>query len=135
MSDFDKEETFDFIILPDVLEHIPVEQHPSLFRNLAKSLKKGGNILINIPHPKYIDYLQKHEPEKLQIVDQSLSADQLLNNAYASGLTLVSYHSYSIFNQANDYVSIVLEKEVIDQYKDRSKQAIIWDKLKLRFKY
>ncbi|GAB4247534.1 MAG: hypothetical protein Tsb0034_26780 [Ekhidna sp.] len=135
MSDFDKKGAFDFIILPDVLEHIPVEQHHQLFSNLSKALKEKGKILINIPHPKYIDYLHENEPEKLQIVDQALSAAILMKDIYEAGLTLVFYESYSIFNRANDYVSILLEKENPEVYADRPKWQIILDKLKLRFKY
>jgi trans-aconitate 2-methyltransferase len=37
MSDFDKPgKSFDFFVFPDVLEHIPVDQHFPLFQNISK---------------------------------------------------------------------------------------------------
>ena len=135
MQDFNQEEVFDFIILPDVLEHIPMNEHKVLFQNLSKSLKSGGKMLINTPHPKSIHYYRKNYPAKLQIIDQALPADFLLSNAYLAGLTLVHYTSYSIFHKAHDYVSILFEKNNLKDYSNKSKLEIVFSKLKLRFKY
>lgn len=104
MKDFDYPQPFDFIILPDVLEHIPIAQHPNLFKTLSKLMHPQSILLIHIPHPKAIEYTRKNTPEKLQIIDQSISANQLLKDAYANNLILISYKSYSIFNrEAEDY--------------------------------
>jgi trans-aconitate 2-methyltransferase len=134
MSDFTYQTTFDFIVLPDVMEHIPVEQHKQLFLNLSKLMHKGSVILIHIPHPRALDHVRKHSPERLQIIDQSLSAAEMLNNAYAANLVLDSYKSYALFNSKPDYVLIKLEKNIpyADGYLPLSKSKIILRKTKLR---
>ena len=42
---------FDLITLFDVIEHIPMKDHPKLFRKISRLMKDTGLILINIPHP------------------------------------------------------------------------------------
>ena len=111
MTDFHDPGLFDFIVLPDVLEHIPVNQHRSLFRTLASHMHDNSVILINIPHPRAIDYLRKTSPEKLQIIDQAIEADALLADAAASNLMLVNYVSYSLFNKEIDFAVITLRKK------------------------
>ncbi|HPX54882.1 MAG TPA: class I SAM-dependent methyltransferase, partial [Bacteroidales bacterium] len=111
MTDFHDPGLFDFIVLPDVLEHIPASQHRSLFSTLASHMHDNSVILIHIPHPRAIDYLRKTSPDKLQIIDQAIEADALLADAAASDLVLVNYISYSLFNKENDYAVITLRKK------------------------
>ncbi len=110
MTDFSHPGTFDFIVLPDVLEHIPLEQHRNLFNTLANHMHPDSVILIHIPHPRALDYLRDSSPDRMQIIDQSLEADILTGNAYAAGLELVSYFSYSLFDRKHDYALITLRK-------------------------
>jgi trans-aconitate 2-methyltransferase len=111
MTDFNHTEVFDFIILPDVLEHIPVDQHSRLFRTLADHMHDNSVILIHIPHPRALDYIRATNPGQMQIIDQSVEADTLLADAYANGLTLISYNSYSLFDREHDYAVISLRKK------------------------
>ena len=111
MTDFSHREVFDFIILPDVLEHIPLDQHKSLFRTLADHMHDQSVILIHIPHPRALDYIRATTPEKMQIIDQSVEADTLIADAYESGLTLIGYHSYSLFDREHDYAVITFRKK------------------------
>ncbi|MCD4698001.1 MAG: class I SAM-dependent methyltransferase [Bacteroidales bacterium] len=111
MMDFSYPEKFDFIIMPDVLEHIPIEKHERLFGVLAEHMHDSSQILINIPHPRFIEYLQKHSPKVLQIVDQSVWTDILVNNARKNKLALKHYNSYSIHHVEHDYAFVVFEKE------------------------
>lgn len=129
MQSFEYDRKFDFIILPDVLEHIPLEYHHKIFNTLSANLKKEGKVLINIPHPEIITHFQQHAPEKLQIIDQALDANKLIEVAYANGFLLEQYQSYSIFNNQHDYVFIVLKKEKTSSYSERSKLGIIISKL------
>jgi len=111
MTDFNQTELFDFIILPDVLEHIPVDQHRRLFRTLADHMHDNSVILIHIPHPRALDHLREKSPDQLQIIDQSVEADILISNAYAAGLELVTYLSYPLFDRKNDYAVIKFRKK------------------------
>ena len=135
MTDFDNPALFDFIVLPDVLEHIPESQHGNLFRQLADHMHANSVILIHIPHPRAIDYIRKNSPDQLQIIDQAVEADSLINNAVASGLTLVSYFSYALFDRENDYAVITLKKKNDITLSPLPKQAIIARKLIARARF
>lgn len=135
MTDFKSPDDFDFIVLPDVLEHIPIEQHLSLFRTLSSHMHDRSAILIHIPHPQALDYIRKNSPEKLQIIDQSISADTLLENAYRAGLVLVSYISYSLFDRTNDYAVITFRKNGGVKMSPLTKSYIIFRKLISRLRF
>ncbi|MBI2722013.1 MAG: methyltransferase domain-containing protein [Bacteroidetes bacterium] len=122
MSKFIHKTKFDFVVLPDVLEHIPVEQHDNLFKVLNEITTKEATVLINIPEPNCLNWIRKHHPDKLQIIDQSLSMQDLLNNSYPHGFKLFSMNSYSLQYVQPDYTCIVLKKNmVIDHYVRKSK--------------
>jgi len=110
MTDFSYNGKFDFIILPDVLEHIPIEQHKNLFSVLSSITHENSKIIINIPHPNAIDYLKNTYPSKLQIIDQSLHADWLVKLFYEGNFELLEYKTYSLIYIENDYVYIALKK-------------------------
>ncbi|MFC2175960.1 class I SAM-dependent methyltransferase [Bacteroidota bacterium] len=111
MTDFKVDKQFDYIVMLDVLEHIPMEQHNELFKIFRVHLKENGTIFINIPHHDYLDYVRKNEPEKLQIIDQSLSTDLILNSIYNNDLQIVNLNSHSIFNEECDYQRIVIQRK------------------------
>jgi hypothetical protein len=92
-------------------------------------------ILINVPHPEALNYIRLHTPEKLQIIDQSILADNLLNNTYASDLELISYTSYSLFHKENDSVLIKFKKSRALHLSPLSKPEIIRRKLIERIQY
>jgi len=135
MTDFDHTEVFDFIVLPDVLEHIPEDQHRRLFRTLADHMHDRSVILIHIPHPRALDYIRATTPEKMQIIDQSVEADTLLADAYANDLTLDSYNSYSLFDREHDYAVICFRRKYDVTLSPLPKSNIIVRKLISRLKF
>ena len=96
-------------MLPDVIEHIPVEQHKKLFANISSVLKKDGFILIHIPQPYYQEWCFKNKPEALQVIDQAIYTDQLAQNVYPNKLFISHLETYSIWKQHGDYQVIVLK--------------------------
>jgi len=134
MADFSYSKKFDFVILPDVLEHIPIHQHPELFRTISQAINDNGHVLINIPHPRYIEHMQAHEPEKMQIVDQALSADDLIQTAYGAGFILESYTGYSIFNEGHDYAFIHFTKGHTPRFRPIPRATVIRRKTAARLK-
>ena len=112
MSDFSHATKFDFVVFPDVLEHIPVEQHAHIFETISKLTTPNAVVLINIPEPNHLNWMRIHEPEKLQIIDQALSMQDLINNSYPFGFKLASMHSYQLHYTVADYTSIVLKKNM-----------------------
>ncbi len=112
MSSFTHTTKFDFVVFPDVLEHIPVEQHSNIFKIIADLTTPNASVLINIPEPNHLNWMRNHEPEKLQIIDQALSMQDLVNNAYPFGFKLFSMNSYQLHYTVPDYTSIVFKKNM-----------------------
>lgn len=132
MTAFEPGKTFDYIILPDVLEHIPLENHFALFGLLSKCMHATSQIIIHIPHPDLIENDRLHQPEILQIIDQPIPADLMMKNAYAHDLQLVEYKSYSLFHETPDYIFIHFRKNILPAYPKYSKMKIIFKKSKAR---
>jgi trans-aconitate methyltransferase len=135
MTDFTYSGTFDFIILPDVLEHIPVSQHKELFGLLASHMSDSSVIVIHIPHPRALDYIRSTSPEQLQIVDQSIEAALLLGDAFAADLVPVSYVSYSLFDREHDYAVITLRKKSPVTLSPLPKSHIVLRKVLARIRF
>ena len=110
MSDYEVQEPFDFIVLPDVLEHIPIGQHADLFGRFSRMMHAESVILVNIPHPKNIEHFQKHDPDALQIIDQALYCEIIARNAGPLGLTIDRYFPRSIFHREEDYILVIIRK-------------------------
>ena len=100
---------FDFITLFDIIEHVPIEDHPALFKSVSGFANEETMILINIPNPAYIEYEIKHRPDLLQVVDQPLPLGSILNNLIANGLDLVFFESYSVWVE-QDYQFFIARK-------------------------
>lgn len=107
-ADVDVGERFDIVLLPDVIEHIPLELHDALFARVASWVKPDGYVLLHYPNPHHLEWCHVHNPENLQIIDQPIHADALLANAYRHGLYLSYYERYSIWIREGDYVVAVL---------------------------
>lgn len=111
MGGFKHELKFDFVVLPDVIEHIPVEDHRALFKTISELSHTGTVILINIPEPYTLDWTRRNTPEKLQIIDQSLSMKELCNNVYPHGFYLYSITPYGLHYKHEEYLSIVFKRD------------------------
>lgn len=134
MSAFTSDIKFDFIVFPDVLEHIPVEQHSNLFANVAKVCNDNAIVLINIPEPNALNWTRKNQPEVLQIIDQSLSMQDLLNNTYPHGFQVQSIIPYAIHTDVANYLSIVLVRNTnVDKVNRVGKVAQLVQNLKAKF--
>lgn len=105
-----KNSDFDMITLMDVIEHIPLEHHGELFANLANIATEKTNILINIPNPQYIGYVRINHPESLQVIDQEVELFTLMQHLEQSGLELIYFEKYGIWEQ-DDYHFMVIRKK------------------------
>jgi cyclopropane fatty-acyl-phospholipid synthase-like methyltransferase len=134
MSDFPEDKKFDFIVLPDVLEHIPLEQHPLLFSKMKKLLDENGKICIHVPDPYALEYIRQHTPELLQIIDQSIYSDILIKNIYDNHLTLHRLERYTLQKELPDYqwIEIIHRPHYVEFNKKKYASAVV-DELKVRF--
>ncbi|MCB0770199.1 MAG: methyltransferase domain-containing protein [Flavobacteriales bacterium] len=103
MEGLDLGRKFDFILLPDVLEHIPEEQHDRLFGTLEKHLAPNGVVCIHIPDPYILDWYRKRRPEALQIVDQSLSIGTMVQRFEKHGLILDRFERTGLWTEEPEY--------------------------------
>jgi len=102
---------YDVVVLPDVIEHIPIEMHDALFGRIAAWVKPKGFVLVHYPNPHHLEWFHENRPEELQIVDQPIHADVLTANAYRHGLYLDYFQRYSIWIREGDYVAAVFRPE------------------------
>lgn len=101
-------ETYDVILLPDVIEHIPLELHPQLFKSLRSLLKETGFIVLHFPQPYYQDWCNVHVPEKMQILDQAVHIDKFVKDSYGAGFYIGHLEMYSIWVQPGEYQIVKL---------------------------
>jgi trans-aconitate 2-methyltransferase len=125
MSDFNSNKKFDFVVLPDVLEHIPKENHFALFQTISKVIHDKSIVFINIPNPPCLEWFHEHQPQDLQIIDQPLPTDELLKNIYPNNLLLFSLKTYSLYFNVDDYQVMIFKPNV------RFQKIIKKDKLKV----
>jgi trans-aconitate 2-methyltransferase len=103
--------TFDRIVLPDVLEHIPQDRHASLFNRLRDLMAPEAQILIHSPDPFYADWLKAKHPELLQVVDLSLHMSDLVPMLDGTGLTMLRFQRHCIWTDRPDYMAFTLERK------------------------
>lgn len=118
-----KNRNFNFVTLMDVIEHIPLSQHANLFRQISTYTDENSLVCINIPNPEYIEYVREHEPEKLQIIDQSVQLLPLLQHLEGVGFEMIFFEKYSIWVR-EDYHFMVFRKRCpfsVRQLKDKRK--------------
>lgn len=102
-----RSENIDFITLFDVLEHIPLAQHPELLTRLAAICNAHTRVLIHIPNPDHLAYHIKHHADGLQIIDQPVDIPVFIARADQAGLKLDLLETYGIWHE-NDYVFLAL---------------------------
>lgn len=124
MLDFNCATQFDIVVFPDVLEHIPEENHKQVFENIAKVCKKDAKIFINIPSPELNNYLRRKEPELLQIIDQELDLGLLISNIQNIGFTLESFERHSIFRKEKDYVMMWFRSQQVEDFSEHKNKLV-----------
>jgi trans-aconitate 2-methyltransferase len=124
------QEKFDIVLLPDVLEHIPIKDHLELFKKIRSVITDDGFILIHIPNPNYLQWCHENTPELLQVLDQPIYSDTLIENVYKNDFFMHYLKTYSIWIDNNDYQVIVLKPNVKRNYKVVSQKKHFVDKLK-----
>ncbi|MCH7396415.1 class I SAM-dependent methyltransferase [Belliella sp. DSM 107340] len=134
MSDFFKPgQSFDYFVFPDVLEHIPVDQHPNLFANIAKHSHENSVVFVHIPSPRFLEWMIQNEPEKLQIIDQPLDTSKLVGVLQQFGFYLEEMKTYSIFYEEKDYQYFVFRKnKAIEKTTPRTKWEILAERVSIK---
>ncbi|HEY6162052.1 MAG TPA: class I SAM-dependent methyltransferase [Bacteroidia bacterium] len=101
---------FDIITLFDVIEHIPLEKHGELFKNLSGIANEKTRILVNIPNPSMIEHDRIHRPETLQVIDQPVPLHAIAQHLENNHLELAFFETYSIWME-NDFQFFIIQKK------------------------
>ncbi len=137
MSDFDQNgKKFDYFVFPDVLEHIPVDQHQRLFSNIQKHAHRNSVIFVHIPAPRYLQWMIQNEPEKLQVIDQPLDSGDLIKRITSNGFYLEKMETYSLFFEEKDYQYFVFRaNKPLKKSTPRSKWQILRERISIRIRH
>lgn len=119
---------FEVIILPDIIEHIPRQEHPHFFSTIEKLLSTNGVVLVTFPSPEYQEYNKKYDPSILQVVDEALTISDVLANTSLKPL----YFSYLDVWGKNQYIHLVLALEI--DYKPMALKLSVPRKIAYRIK-
>lgn len=124
---------FDCIVLPDVLEHIPIELHHGLFQKFSQLIKDDGFIFIHIPNPYYLQWCHENRPDLLQVIDQPITMDILIQNSYPHGFFIQELKTYSIWVVDHDYQYIILKKNGTQKFENVTEDRVtLWKRVKYK---
>ena len=133
MIDFTYGKKFDFIIFPDVLEHIPIEVHPKIFSTLKELMHQNSVILINNPEPLALEWIRENRKDLLQIIDQPLHVDHFAKLAYDNGFYIEKIEPYALHTEQFDYQNILIKpKHKLKEVTQKSKNDLIVSNIKSR---
>jgi trans-aconitate 2-methyltransferase len=126
---------FDVVVLPDVIEHIPLELHSTLFSRVVGWVEPDGFVLLHYPSPRYQEWCREHRPDLLQIVDESIQADALTANTYRHGLHLEFLQTYPIWTREGEYQVVVLRRNLEPAHFSYVERRLgVLERLRLRLK-
>jgi SAM-dependent methyltransferase len=100
---------FDLLSMIDVYEHIPASGRRPVHASLRNLLAEQGRLVVAVPSPLHQRHLKDHHPERLQIVDEVITAEDALDLARAVDGTLMTFEHVSVW-RTNDYVHIVIQR-------------------------
>jgi trans-aconitate 2-methyltransferase len=112
MISFSSNIIFDFIVFPDVLEHIPIVQHNYIFKSLRENVHASSIILINNPHPEVLAWYQKNNQDQLQIIDVPLYPSHFMELAKIIDFEVFEIIPYKLYHKTDDYQWIVMRKNI-----------------------
>jgi SAM-dependent methyltransferase len=94
------------VMMIDVIEHIPLEEHALLLRNLCTLLDAAGTIVLTYPAPDFQRRQRERDPATLQLVDEIVELKHVERLAAANGLAVEHYSIEQIWSE--DYAHCVL---------------------------
>jgi ubiquinone/menaquinone biosynthesis C-methylase UbiE len=100
----------DLVTMVDVIEHLPADSYDELFNNLNQVTSDRAKLILTYPSPEYQIYLQKNEPEELQIIDEVIELNCLMQFALKYDFNL-EYFTYIDVWKRNQYIHCVFSKE------------------------
>lgn len=100
---------FDIVAMLDVYEHFPRDDWGELNATLGLCLADNGVLVITTPTPLHQDYLREHEPDGLQIVDETVELEDLLRLAKDIDAVPILFEWLAVWNKF-DYTHFVASR-------------------------
>jgi precorrin-6B methylase 2 len=100
----------DLVTMVDVIEHLPPDSYDGLFNNLSQVTSDRAKVILTYPSPEFQVYLQQHQPEELQIIDEVIEINVLIPLAHQQGFNL-EYFAYVDVWEKNQYIHCVFSKQ------------------------
>lgn len=98
------------VTLCDVIEHIPEDRRRDLFGAIAAGGTESLRILLTFPSEFYQRYLAEQEPGELQIIDHTITAQQLALEAGTAGLSISCFRLVDVW-RLGQYAHCRLERD------------------------
>jgi trans-aconitate 2-methyltransferase len=89
----------DVVTMVDVIEHIPAEARLDLLVKIRSICNDDAVMVFTYPTPQYLEFLHKHNPNELQIIDNAIPLEELLNEARMAGFGLKHYSLETIWRK------------------------------------
>ena len=105
----DIEGWWQYIVLPDVYEHIPKDRRSDLHQRLKQHLTHDGRIIMTCPTPWHQQMLRE-QGKGLQIIDEDVTMEDVQSFAKDIGGFVGLYRAMSIWN-SNDYFHAIIERK------------------------
>ncbi len=102
-------QSYDFIALFDVIEHIPEDRLKDLISVIESHTHESSRLALTFPYPLYTDYLKENKPELLQVVDETVSIGGIIRRLGEIGFTLEFFDLFGT-RWTNQYSLMVLER-------------------------
>lgn len=127
---------FDVVTLIDVYEHIRPSDRTAFHANLRQSMSDRARLIVTCPSFLHQNFLHENQPEGLQIVDETITAAELVQLADDLGGQLSHMHYESVW-RTNDYLHATIDLKMTYQWKPKprgfqrlaSKATKYWDRL------
>ncbi len=101
---------YDLIVMVDVYEHIARKQWPNFNKIISDCLSDDGVVVLTTPSPYHQEYLREHEPNGLQIIDETVLLDDVCRLA-SDTYSTITHYCYSDVWKTNQYLHVVLERK------------------------
>ena len=115
---------YDLIAMVDVHEHIPRGDWQSFHQSLRELLSKRGKLVITYPSEMHQEYLADHDPEGLQVVDETIRLADLQEMERRIDARLVTFAYVTIWARY-DYVHAVFDRDLERREASMEKRSFI----------
>lgn len=107
---------FDVVTLIDVYEHIPRCDREVFHANLRKSMSDTARLILTCPSFLHQNHLHANQPDGLQIVDETITAAELVQLASDLGGQLSHLHYETVW-RTNDYFHATIDLQMQYEWK------------------